>query len=146
LKDKDRGVRVQAAIALGKIGPRARNAVPALFEALKDPQIYEASMEALEIIGLDSKEAIPALIEALKCKDLRTFAAERLLNIGTDAVPELIKALEGDYGPVREYAAWILGKMGPDAEEAIPALTRALWDKDKRVRGTAQKALQEIKR
>ena len=34
----------------------------------------------------------------------------------------------------------------PDAEEAIPALTRALWDKDKCVRGTAQKALQEIKR
>ncbi len=85
------------------------------------------------------------MIEALKYRDLRTFAAERLLNIGTDAVPELIKALQGDYGPVREYAAWILGKMGPDAEEAIPALTRALWYKDTRVRGSAQETLQEIK-
>jgi HEAT repeat protein len=146
LQDPGRGVSTEAAIALGKVGPRAKEAVPDLFEALKNPQMYEVSMKALEQIGFDSKEAIPALIEALKHEDLRTYAVDRLLNIGPDAVPELIKALEGDYGQVREYAAYILGKMGPDARAAIPALTDALWDKDKRVRGTAQKALAEIQR
>jgi HEAT repeat protein len=128
------------------MGARAKSAVPNLFEALKDPQLYEASMKALEKIGFDSKDAIPALIEALKYEDLRAYAADRLLNIGPEAVPELIRALEGEYGPIREYAAWILGKMGPEAEAAIPALTEALWDKDKRVRGTAQKALEDIQR
>jgi HEAT repeat protein len=146
LKDPDRGVSVQAAIALGKIGPRAKAAVPALFEALQDPRVHEASMKALERIGFDSKDAIPALIGALKYEALRTYAADRLLSIGSEAVPELIRALEGDYGPIREYAAWILGKIGPNAKAAIPALTDALWDKDKRVRGTAQRALEEIQR
>ena len=89
---------------------------------------------------------VPALIGALKYEDLRTYAANRLLSIGPEAVPELIRALEGDYGPIREYAAWILGKMGPDAQGAIPALTEALWDKNKRVRGTAQRALEDIQR
>jgi hypothetical protein len=36
--------------------------------------------------------------------------------------------------------------MGPDAQAAIPALTEALWYKDKRVRGTAQRALEDIQR
>jgi len=146
LNDSDRGVRVQAAITLGEIGPQATDAVPALFEALKDPKTYEASMRALEKIGIDSKVAIPELIEALKYEDLRTYAAQGLLDIGPETIPELIRALEGEYGPVRAYAAWILGKMGPDAKAAIPALTEALWDRDKQVRGTAQWALQEIKR
>jgi HEAT repeat protein len=140
------GVRVQAAITLGEIGPQAAEAVPALFEALKDPKVHDASMKALEKIGFDSKVAIPELIEALKYDDLRAYAAKALLEVGPAAVPELIRALEGDYGPVREYAAYILGKMGPKAREAVPALTEALWDKDKRVRGTAQKALEQIQR
>jgi len=145
LKDPDRRVRIQAAVALGRIGPEAKEAVPALFEALKDPMVREAGKDALERIGVDSNEAIPILIETLQHKDMRTYAAEGLLRIGPDAVPELIRALKGEYGPVREYAAWILGKMGPNAKEAIPALTDALWDKDKFVRGSAQKALEEIK-
>jgi len=146
LTDQDRGLRVQAAITLGEIGPSAKEAVPALFEALKDPKTYEASMRALERIGFDSKVAIPELIEALKYEDLRTYAAQGLLDIGPETIPELIRALEGDYGPVQAYAAWILGKMGPDAKAAVPALTDALWDRDKQVRGTAQWALQEIKK
>jgi HEAT repeat protein len=45
---------------------------------------------------------------------------------------------------VRRDAARALGSIGPDATSAIPALTRALQDKDMRVRSAAAKALKEI--
>jgi HEAT repeat protein len=39
LKDKDEEVRRYAAKALGNIGPKAKEAVPALIEALKDENL-----------------------------------------------------------------------------------------------------------
>ena len=38
LKDKDKWVRIKAALALWKIGPKAEKAVPALIEALRDKE------------------------------------------------------------------------------------------------------------
>jgi HEAT repeat protein len=46
-------LREQAAIALGKIGPAAKSAVPSLQIALRDeyPEIRRAAAEALKRIG-----------------------------------------------------------------------------------------------
>ncbi|MGC1119775.1 MAG: HEAT repeat domain-containing protein [Candidatus Methanofastidiosia archaeon] len=50
LRDRDKYVRVEAVRSLGRKGPNAKEAIPALIEALKsnDPRIVESVKEALE--------------------------------------------------------------------------------------------------
>ncbi len=52
LKDEFEGVRKEAATALGKIGPAAKDAIPAL-EALQEEALQEE-----DLIGIYAKEAI----------------------------------------------------------------------------------------
>lgn len=125
LKDENLHVRWYAATRLGKIGPAAKEAVPALIAARRNtdedfmPFRSDISLilEALANIGPASKEAVPVLIELLK----------------------------DEAQPVRETAAAELGKIGSGAKEAVPALTEALKDGDARVRGSAKTALWKIK-
>jgi HEAT repeat protein len=53
LKDKDKTVRAQAARALGRIGPAAREAVPALTAMSRESDVIVAkeAREALQGIG-----------------------------------------------------------------------------------------------
>ena len=67
-----------SAEALGRIGPDAKEAVPALIAALKDenwrcPLLVSAL--ALGMIGPEAKEAVPALTAALEDKDERVRLA-----------------------------------------------------------------------
>ncbi|MGG7379615.1 HEAT repeat domain-containing protein, partial [Escherichia coli] len=56
-------VRVSGAVAIGAIGPAAKDAVDALAKALKDKSkaVKEAALEALGDIGPDAKSALPAI-------------------------------------------------------------------------------------
>ena len=60
-------VRRAAIKALGKIGPDARAAIPALIRNMKDENAFirEYSAESLGQIGPVAKEAVPQLIELL---------------------------------------------------------------------------------
>lgn len=53
LKDKDKFVRMEAARALGRIGPPAREAVPALTALLRDSELFVSreAQAALRSIG-----------------------------------------------------------------------------------------------
>lgn len=70
LKDADFDVRIEAAHELGKLGSKAKGAVPALIEALKNKNsrytVRRAITEAFVGIGPDAEAAIPALLELLK--------------------------------------------------------------------------------
>lgn len=61
--DASATLRAKAAQALGNLGPDAREAVPALIEALQDPDVRTDAATALGNIGPDAKEAISALTE-----------------------------------------------------------------------------------
>jgi HEAT repeat protein len=84
--------RNKAAYAIGGMGPAATAAVPALIDALKDP---EAAVRfpvciALREIGPNAKAAIPALTEALDDRndDVAAMARKALIKItGTDPRP-----------------------------------------------------------
>jgi len=114
LKTGDRNVRIEAAKELAKMGPAAKDAVPALVAALKeeDPErsLHIEVSNALEKIGA---AAVPALIEALKDREAYT----------------------------RRRAAMILGEIGPPAKDAVPALVAALKDESLWVRAYAARAL-----
>jgi HEAT repeat protein len=145
LQDSNQKVRFSAALALGNIGPAAKDSVPALIDALKSNAggLRQTAASALEKIG---PAAVPALIDALKGKDeeLRQVAALALGNIGPaakDSVPALIGAVKDKEGKVRMAAADALYKMGP---AAVPALLDALKGKDEEVRQAAAAVLGKI--
>jgi HEAT repeat protein len=125
-------VRLWAAHALGKIGAKAKGAVPKLETALKDPSGLVRVEAALALWRIDQhKEAVPALTRELKDAgpEVRSGAAEKLGVIGPPAkaaVPGLVEGLKdpgvtiigrpsGDEPvPVREFMGRALKKVDPD--------------------------------
>jgi hypothetical protein len=126
LKDPNRDVRLQAAAALGDLGGQAHLVLPALRAALK-----EAALK-------DGDAAV------------RNAAAHAVLQVGPQPASEiagLIASLKDDLDVVRFNAAIALGDLGPEAREAVPALTHAhLRDPDAAVRVEAAVALWKIDR
>jgi len=113
LQDDDFNVRFNAVKALRKIGPGAKDAVPALTQAFRDEN-----------------------------KDVRGSAAIALANIGKDAVPTLIELLQDQEWRIRSNAAVALVQIGtPEAikaaEAVISDLIQALQDQDPQVRDNA---------
>ncbi|MDY6932021.1 MAG: HEAT repeat domain-containing protein, partial [Halobacteriota archaeon] len=142
-KDDNRGSRVNAAWALGRIGDE--RAVDALEGALKDEdyRVRESAAEALVNIG--GERAVEALKGALKDKNpsVRGNAAEALGEIGGErALDALVEALKDEDSGVRGSAAWALGRIGD--ERAVDALIDALKDKNPYVCGSAAWALGRI--
>ena len=65
-------------------------------------------------------------------------------EIASKTVPVLTAGLSAELPLVRRGAAEALGRLGPLAKEAIPALQKATNDKDATVREAAAKAIQSI--
>ena len=126
--------RSVAADALGKFGPAASNAVPALIGCLRVPGCQPLRFSAavtLGGIGAAAKAAVPALTETLKDQDfnVRMEAAMALAKIGADysqATPQL-EALLHDTAPgVRLRAALALWRLQPGAPAASNRIARIL--------------------
>jgi HEAT repeat protein len=96
----------------------------------------------------DFKELVPALLDALKDHDadVRQAAASALAGIGRQALEPLLDVLKDkdQSKEMRANAAYVLGQMGHNGQEALPALTKALKDDDKEVRRRAAFAIQRI--
>jgi HEAT repeat protein len=139
LASKNADARRLAATALKYIGPDAKDAVPALLEALKESKVKPGPerlqmIDALGEIGPAAKAAVSFLTDALKERDeynaVPLHAAAALGKIGPaakEAVPALIQALnskEGKTGVLRIHVLEALGRMGPAASAAVPDLIR----------------------
>jgi HEAT repeat protein len=151
LKEQNRDVRKNAAVAIEKIGPAAKAAVPALIVALKDPDddVRHYAAEALGRIGGEARDAVEALGEALqdKSKDVRQSAAWALGKIGTEAkgaAPALIETLKDQDKDVRLTAAWSLGITGAEAKAAVPILIAAMKEQNESGRQSAARVLGRI--
>jgi hypothetical protein len=87
-----------------------------------------------------------ALEQVSKERVPRYAAAGGLAKLGDKKAFELLIETLNDESPfVRAYVAWMLGRIGPAAKAAIPALTKALDDEEHRVRGNVSEALMQIK-
>jgi HEAT repeat protein len=139
LKDKSAKVRAHAALALGSIGPVAKDSVTALAELLKDPDatVRLTAVRAVRAIHPGSKVMIPICVKLLEDPDpaIRVRILSALADSGVDAVPGLIKGLKDD-----KFAFWaliVLREIGPAAKDAIPAITEKLKDKQPEIRREA---------
>jgi HEAT repeat protein len=119
LEDTNPSTRFSAINAVGKMGPEAREAIPALIETIRQTRNHDKRI-------------------LLACN----YA---LLAMGKEIVPSMISLLKDDDLEMRRGAAWILGKVGPEAKDAVPALTEALNDSNPAVRTKAAEALKKIK-
>jgi HEAT repeat protein len=144
--------RWKAADLLGRLGPDAREAQPALAAltaALNDADshVRNVAATALASIGPAGPDAIPLLQELLATPDCLP-ALRALARYGPDAAPALGKILvqlnhKGD-SEIRWNAARTLAKIGPAAKEAAPRLVAAMKDPEPLVREHAAEALGEI--
>jgi len=145
--------------ALGRIGPGAEDAIPALARAMPEA----GAPEALASIG---PVAVPALIESLRSSDraTREAAMRALARIGPaarDAVPlvagllpdpqamETLGAIGGFEPLIGELKARpdvrLVGPLVRVGEPAVPSLTALLHDDDPRVRRLATQTLGAIR-
>src|SRR5207244_4789657 len=127
----------------------AASATDALLSLLSDPDPYvrQTAAKALGDIHPDDPRVVPALLEKL-AGDEKAIAIHPLAeykSAAKDAVPRLCEILESDADvDVRWGAARTLGKIGPAAKAAIPALVRTLKATDSLVREHAAEALGDI--
>jgi HEAT repeat protein len=140
-----------AAAALGELGPAARDAAPALVALLKDRESWWRGTAAKSLGQIGAADGVaPALLEALQDRDslVRVRAAVALCGLERrytqTAIPVLSTALQArDFAgsTAREEAAEALGRLGPEAKAAIPALRAALQDDSGLVRRAVRAAL-----
>jgi HEAT repeat protein len=88
--------RCTAARALGQMGPQAREALPALIQALQDREamVRDAVADAIGCIGPDAPDAVLALMQALAdtnsfvqataAKALKKIEAPQAASLGLD--------------------------------------------------------------
>ncbi|PIQ84201.1 MAG: hypothetical protein COV75_03470 [Candidatus Omnitrophica bacterium CG11_big_fil_rev_8_21_14_0_20_63_9] len=142
LRDKEWGVRAEAAQALGEIGTNDELAVLELIEALKD-EVQPVRASAAAALGkIGDERAVPALIDLMRRRwpYRLTEAEDALVKIGKASVPELIKLLQNNgFGEERWQVARALGRIGDS--RAMPALTETLKDDSDHVRSAAVGAL-----
>jgi HEAT repeat protein len=163
LEDPDRGARIEAALALLKLGPAAEAALPALIQALADHDSVIRMDAALALLrlGRAARPAVPALLRALEdernetnCSSFSCTIREVVVvalgraSAGTnDAVPALIAVLESaSQDSLREATARALGEIGDAAAEAAPLLRALLKGPNEELRQAVQEALHNIER
>jgi hypothetical protein len=131
------------------------NALPALTLVAyngRHPCQVVAILTILNIVDrMQSAEfPIPALINCLNDTNGRyvQFAAlKNLRKLKKDpalCIPAFIECLQSTNFLIRERSAFALRDLGPQATNAIPALTKALADPDRRVSAAAASALHAI--
>jgi len=121
--------------------------VDKLVEELGDPSfpVRQRAFAQLQRIGVDA--SLPSLQKGLQSGDPEVVnRAWRLIDswAGQGKVPALLFQLASARDSERATAAENLGKMGPSAKQAIPALTAASRDKSATVSLCAREALRQI--
>ncbi|MCC6125322.1 MAG: HEAT repeat domain-containing protein [Pirellulales bacterium] len=149
-------LRARVAAILGRLGPDARKAAPALAEVLgqdKSPAVRREALIALGAIGPFAAEQSSAIAKVLKDDDsqLRAAACYALGKIGPLAIGsknDLLECLKSDDELCRMAAAWALTRVDPNcpegSRESVPCLVKELFNADPHIRMEAVAALQAL--
>ena len=118
-----------------------------LVAALQDADVRIPAMRALRAIGPLAVEAVPALRNQLQHTDpfVRMHALLTLDAVGPEAIDVIIEGLSDPFPAVTGLAAHMLGRRGPQAVSALPALEQTLQSPNPRVRSRVVAAIREIR-
>jgi HEAT repeat protein len=151
----DPAVRYWAALALGELGPKAKDAAEPLAAALKDerPEVRREVLIALARIGPGAAAAVPAIAAQLQDKDapVRNAAAFALGSMGT-AAASAAEALRNHSHSEDELectvCAWALARIDPAdkaaKQQAVEMLLGQLKSKNPRVQAAALRGLLDL--
>ncbi|HWG44721.1 MAG TPA: HEAT repeat domain-containing protein [Gemmataceae bacterium] len=138
LKDQQRSVRTQAALALWRIAGQTKPAITALTEAVRDPATPNRAemLGKLSEFGSAAASSAPAVVEFIRDANpvVRTQAVMAMQRFGATAVPSILPLLDHADRRVRRSACHALGLLGPSAKDAVPKLAALLKDADEEVR------------
>ncbi len=128
------------------MGPAARSAAADLAELAKDPdaKVRRQVIKALMAIrpGVEVSRKIFASLMEDEDPGVRLRVMSAIADAGPAAVPVLVESLKND--KVAFWACIVLRDIGPDAKDAVPALTEALGSKQPQVPREALLALAAI--
>ncbi|MCB1099434.1 MAG: HEAT repeat domain-containing protein [Verrucomicrobiae bacterium] len=148
LESGDFSTRMRAVDFIGNRKEGAKEAVPALVDALGDYHMRESALHALKAIGPAASDAIPALYEALTAYPeqpaTRWIAAHALANVGRAAVPILTRGLSSSNPYERVWCNAALARMEGAASSHFVALAAFLSSSDKKTVKTTVEALTMI--
>ena len=147
IKDKDPAIRVEAAFALGIVGPRDARVLDALRGALNDGNI-EVQRCAIGFLPQFGQSTVPELTWYLDGKHmLWKEAILALSKIGPEArqaLPILHEMAQDEDTEVRMHAVRAIGKIGNNDETCLRTVTGYLDDPDRYVRRNAVNALGDM--
>ena len=144
-------VRIEAAKALGRIGPPAGEIAPGLITLLKesDETVRCQAAWALGEIRGETSSTVAALVELLKdasapVKAAAARALGALKKVAEPAVPALVPLLQDREESVRTAAAEAIALVGPLDQAATDTLVEGLVSPDNVVRAQTAQALGTI--
>ncbi len=164
-EDADLDVRLEAARALGDLGPQAADAIETLVRVLGADGAPEPARRAAAVaigrIGPPAGlAAVPALATALggplgahleaahdyggSLHETRSEAAVALGRLGAPGLEALLGALEDEHATVRREAAYGISVQGAAALPALDALVGRLGDPELEVRVEVARAIGAI--
>ena len=137
LKSETESLRAGAVTMLPRLSLPSKVWVAAQTDALKDrsPQVRIAAITTLEDVPVSNKVRLAHLTNALEDNEpvVRKHAVEALGDLGglaKDALPVLLASVQGP-SPTIDYRNTVIetfGKIGSDAEPAVPYLRSLLHD------------------
>ncbi len=146
LHSADKDERWSSIFQLQMLGPKAKPAIAALKQLLKDPDLGQDAAQALGAIG---EAALPAVQDAARdaSPEVQQHAARALQEMGgqgSEAIPQQLQALKDSDPRVRLGAAQALSEIARGRADAVPGLTAALNDSNQGVRRAAAAALGNV--
>jgi HEAT repeat protein len=145
----DHSLSGRAAYILGRIGPSAIEAAPALLQAINRGPRLESSKVYRESLVQIGERAVPELLTEVDRKSLRSqedlqWIVECLIQIGRPAVDRLAALLPNSSKRARLCILDSLTGIGPAAEAATPDLYLMAKDPDEEIRASAISTLSHL--
>jgi HEAT repeat protein len=146
LEDDSTWVQVNAALALGQLGPAAAAAGGPLLRAVQTGDLSVREQAVRAIVMIQPPETSQALAAGLKdaCGDIRMVASAgwmKAATISDEAIPALVEALRDPELQVRANAAHALARLDPLPAEAVSLLIECTSDPHDGLRMNAAMAL-----
>jgi HEAT repeat protein len=137
--------REDAAYRLGRLGPRAKAAVPALLRATEDGNEFPLRDEAVKALGAIApgdpivlKRIGDLLADRSERGELSATARKTLAKVGPLAIPVLVDKLKARWDDLDEEEilgtwGWSASALAEIGRPALPAVLEALKDPPKRM-------------